>query len=286
MPGHEFLELLGASSLIIIILSVFWKGDDAVSPEFRTDISGWLLRLKPPKADSPIGAAVLGLFVKVFGPRHWTIRCFVASCIVSWLTFGLFYGFFFVTENQYFRQTPGIDVFDPGAVLVFFLILNPAIDYVSLFCTRFIIQKVAENKLPVIGAIIVDLFASYFSYLIIFGLACLLMLAVAPIYILSLFDGLALLEISEIPVAFQNLIGILVAVAVISSYVSSMWLWAAALATFVIRVLSRSARVIATFQYVLPIKDKPVRSMGIVAFLLCLIAMITVSTVTWVSGFA
>lgn len=286
MPGHEFLELLGASSLIIIVLSVFWKGDDAVSPEFRSDISNWLLRLKPPKADSPVGGAVLGLFVRVFGRRHWTFRCLAASCIVSWLTFALFYGFFFVIETQYFNHTSGTYAFNPWSVLAFFLIVNPAIDYVSLFCTRFIIQKIAENKWPVIGAIIVDLFASYISYLFVFGLACLAALAMSPNFILNLFESLALFESPALPVAFQNLIGVLVAIAVLSSYVSSMWLWAAALATFVIRVLSRSAKLISTLQYVLPIKDKPVRSMGIAAFLLCLIALLGISTASWISGLA
>lgn len=128
MLGHEFLEILGASSLIVIILFVFWKGDDAFSPEFRSDISDWLLRLRPPPKDSPVGTAVYGLFVRVFGLRHWTLRCFFASCAVSWLTFGIFYAVFFVTERAYFDFTQGPFVFAPSSILVFFLIINPLID--------------------------------------------------------------------------------------------------------------------------------------------------------------
>lgn len=284
MLGHEILELLGASSLIVIILSVFWKGDDAVSPEFRADISEWLLRLKPPKANSPVGTTVMGLFVRVFGPRHWTLRCFAASCLVSWLTFAFCYLYFFVTEERYFDSDFGLNVIGTGGVLTFFLIINPVIDYLSLFCTRFIIQKVADGKLPVLVTIIVDFLASYFSYLIIFGLTAFAVLSFDPVYLRSVLDALSQHNFVEVPPVLQNQIGVFIAIVLVSSYVSSMWLWAAALSTLVIRVLSRSAKLISTLQYVLPVSEKPVRSMGIVAFLLCLAGMIGVSMASWVSG--
>lgn len=155
-----------------------------------------------------------------------------------------------------------------------------------MFCTRYIIKKVVEGKLSVALAVMIDFLASYFSYVLIFGALGLAVLLPSPIYLREVLETLARADPDYTPILFENLIGILLVIVIISSYVSSVWLWAAALATLVIRLLSRSARVISTLQYVLPIKEKPVRSMGIVAFLITLSVMLVWSGFAWVSNLA
>ena len=54
---------------------------------------------------------------------------------------------------------------------------------------------------------------------------------------------------------------------VFTAFVTSFWLWAAAFGTLTIRLLARSGPILAALQYALPIEEKPIRSMGIVGFL-------------------
>lgn len=52
-----------------------------------------------------------------------------------------------------------------------------------------------------------------------------------------------------------------------STFLTSVWVWLFALSSGIIQLAARSGALLRTLQFVLPIKTKPLRSIGMVAFI-------------------
>lgn len=276
MIGQELLELLGASALLVIVLSVFWKADDAVSPEFRSDVSDWLLRLKPPNANSPVGLVVYQIFTRVFGSRHLSWRCLLASVAVS-LGATLAVLVFLASINDSGRmvlQDLRLNRFKGSGWLLIVLFVNPAVDFVSLSVTRWVLFRTAKNKMRIGLAVTIDFFGSGAVLVALFWLIMRLLTAIIW-SMATIMDWLFIPPSSPLAVELESAYLLVTSVLILASaFVSSAWLWAAWLSTLMIRALAKSSALLKTLQYVLPIKEKPIRAIGELAFLASLLVLL------------
>ncbi len=79
----SLLELVGVPAVIVIIVAVFWKADDALSDEVRSDLAKWIRSLNPPSANNPVVPSIYYMFKWVFGEKHLSKRCILVSFLYS-----------------------------------------------------------------------------------------------------------------------------------------------------------------------------------------------------------
>ncbi len=272
MPWGDLVELLGGSAIILAVLAVFWKGDDCISKEFRDDLAAWLILLKPPPGNSPVVQSVLAMFEKFFGERHLSWKCLSRSFVLSAVFF-----FSVVLLMRLFlpdsRQPLGDEEITASNIFMLLLaglLFNGIGDYPALYVTRKVLQQSLKKSMSLSWAIFFDL---VFTALIIF---------VIILVIIWLFtQAFGATSSGLLTTAFVFLYGFLGAfgfdadgidsplgfAVLFTAFITSIWLWAAALGTLLIRLLARSGPILSALQYALPIEEKPIRSMGIVGFL-------------------
>lgn len=278
MPWSDLAELFGASATVMAVLVVFWKGDDCLSKASRSDLAAWLVQLRPPTQTNPMAQSMLALFESVFEKSHFTWFCFVISFVFSIVFAILFYvlqfGIFPEVRQSHFADQDATGYSALTTVLFLGIILNGLGDFPSLYVTRKVLEWTAGAKIQFWFAIFVDL---VLTTLVFFGV-----LFVAD----WLFSGLEARAINDYPHFMRRVLLVVLGleepsdedesasgVAVMRSfaftaYITSIWLWAAALGSLALRLAARSGPALRAFQYVLPIDEKPVRSLGILGFLL------------------
>ncbi len=289
MPWGDLVKLLGGSTFILALLAFFWKGDDCISKEFRDDLAAWLILLKPPPGNSPVAQSVLAIFEKVFGDRHWSWKCYTRSFLVS-TAFACSILFFQLMQIDEARM--GMEKFYNDfslnlswwipATATPIILFNAFSDIFALYVTRRVLVLCAvEQRVKFLSAVVVD----YLFTSIIIGFTCLLFLL--PVAILT--DATFPMHAFTLPLVFlgaaislpaylfglisigsnevEYFFSVLYRTFVFTAFITSFWLWAAALGTLIIRLLARSGPILNALQYALPIEEKPIRSMGIVGFL-------------------
>jgi len=296
--GKELLEVLGASALVIVTLSVFWKADDAISDEFRSDVSNWLLRLSPPPKNSPVGTLVHRLFERVFGEQHWTFRCFSVSALVSFASFASIVLLSVAVSHDFKLHDLKLSrAYELPLVLSMVFVLNPVVDYVSLFCTRVVLRLMATNRLDLWSALSIDTVASLLAFFLVASLffqtalyfSVFEYLAMLTDSLMSpskpgLFDHVANLTTDELNGSILTVTNVFLYAVLFSAFVSSIWLWAAVVGTLLIRLLAESGSLMDKFRYILPVKQKPVRAIGITAFLFVFLVLLALNVAMGVLG--
>ena len=76
MPWDKLFALIGVAPVIMAILVAFWKGDDALAGEFRSDMAEWLKHRRALISFTSYRAIVQGTFDTFFGPKPLSINSF------------------------------------------------------------------------------------------------------------------------------------------------------------------------------------------------------------------
>ena len=194
----DIIQLFGTGSVPVLVggtvLGVFELGERLASQRFKDDLSKWLLTFDVQKAKA-LPEGTQGLFERIFGERHFSLKCFVRSVAFSLgaMTFiGILVfmidpkGAFEMLRNIFLGQKacyryPGVircDDFYDWVKVILWLPWSILIDYLSLFKTRIILELLARLRhnsnliaLPILGI-------DFMVYKLIFSVGFLLMTSV------------------------------------------------------------------------------------------------------------
>lgn len=273
------------------VYGVFELGEKLASQRAKDALSKWLLTFDVRK----VGALPDGtreLFERVFGERHFSLKCFSRSVAFS-LGAMIFIALllFLIFPEEVLRKKAELFYWLNFALWLPWSIL---IDYVSLFKTRlvlgFITRMGQRNALLAVAVGVID----YIVYRLLFstGLA---FLGVArsgipldwtsmrvsvfiPIFI-AIMSGIIPDFMGETMVLFPRNVDLLF-ILFWAGFVPSIWMWLYVLALFVTRALFRSERVLTWLRWSLDIEKAPFRSIGAVAAAIAFMASVAILLVS------
>jgi hypothetical protein len=308
--ASEIVQLFGTSSVPVIVggtvLGVFELGERLTSQRAKDALSRWLLTFDIQKAKAlPDGTQEL--FERIFGERHFSLKCFVRSAAFSLGAMAFIALLMFLIYPKEFFKTfllePTVPIepaFSRGSwvQVVLWIPWSILVDYVSLFKTRVILRLLTRSRRPAIVAVTI-LAIDYMVYVLIFVIGFLL-LRVGVISITSL-SGFGLL--TSIQVFVPTLLTTLLRPSLIYEYwrldlfppydisifsiffwagfAPSIWMWLYVLALFVTRGLLRSEKLVNWLRlFFLDVEKAPFRSIGAVAAALAFIVSVAIILVS------
>lgn len=260
MLAEELLEHFGIAPILLAIIAVFWKGDEAIGSALRTDISKFLKNSEKYRS-APTYQYVYESFVRVFGEKHATLFAFTRSLFFSTIFLSLicFSYYFFYDLNIEFAI----------AVIIFSIVPNSLGDYLSLYETRIILRKINCGEISARLAIPLDFILSG----VIAGGSIVAAFLIGGV-ISTFFPASNELLPSPSDVSTQpnfSFLGVVVeedflvfSVPVLTSYMTSIWIWLSFLGSLILRI-------VPFLNYALPTDEKPIRSIGIVATFVVLV---------------
>ena len=293
---NEILEYLGAAPFLLLLIGIFWKGDDAVSKEFRDDLALWLLCLKTTKFESPWAQSAYSSFTRVFGSDHLSFRSSFGSvilAIISGTTYIALLSIFIpiayfdpfangINEyaSNFFPFGSGYDEFAWDvfgeinkyglflSVSTIFLFANAVPTYFSLGFSRLALRKVASGRSIFVWLVSDILFA--FALAILFSILTYWILISNEEFIQDNITNVVLIAALEL--SFETPFFLLSTV--LTMFTMSFWIWGAGSGASLLRGLSRFDTALRAIQYVLPIETKPIRSIGIFIALIAMIILV------------
>ena len=280
MPFSGLLELLGASTIICVLLAGLWKADDLFSPEFRDDVAIRILLLKPSGDMTAIWIAhVKNITYQLFGGKYAFIKILLISPFVTVI---LSISLFLILVPSRFS-----DGFADDFISV--LILNVPMDIMSLVISVVLIHYL--NRRNFMRILVLDVALSgavYFlwtytvSKLFIgqvenwFGLLTAKMVSIAG----NPFSAINFLLTGSIEThgtwPYNSLIYF------ISNFSTSVLVWVCILGILSLKFAHKSTVVIPTLQYILPIEQRPFRSIGIVGVFTALLILSSMALLLFV----
>ena len=291
MSDFNLVELLGfggtgfAASLAV--LGLFWKADDAFSDEFRDSLSNKLRRMKIETRQVNWPYSFSLIFDRIFGHDHLSRKCFGRSCIASFLAILLLLALNWSLHPNDFWNFSLTTVWQ---VLVISICLNFLPDYLSLLETRWIIGVAMRHDSPFVKIILiaVDLvmtviiFFVFGSTLTFFAFVLLSYFGAIPESIDFSLDGYLTVTMSVYRNIEQGGLYLQAAggqapsmgVYFYSTLFTSVWVWLFVAGWFVVRNGARFQKGLAVLQFTLPIKTKPMRSIGEVAAIVTALAFV------------
>ncbi|MEP2028682.1 MAG: hypothetical protein ABJI96_08235 [Paracoccaceae bacterium] len=297
MLGEEFLEIIGYPAFVVVILGVFWKGDDALSDEFKRDISDWMRGLSPPDT-GPIPVMAMGRIMdRLFGPvqleepvghdlvfpSHPTKRFIAVSLILSAATSLIVFPAIYSSMNDtsviyaltgqdvvIVLREAGVDAsgFAYGFIFaaVAALLVNCTYDIGCALFTRGILHSIECGCVSLKSAVLIDLFGKVLFLVFPFFLGPLLFV-IATFLLRNISPDLTF---KLLVFAKFNMFALPISV-LVTGLLTSVWLWAAAFGAAVIRMLSKMDWLLRFMNYALPIDEKPMRSISVVLFAIALV---------------
>ncbi len=253
MPGKELFEIVGISPLLLAILLAFWKGDDAISEELRSDISD-AINETAKKTDRRVFLAALeAQFKRVFSDSHLSWSCLSRSTLASFFflaVIGLALGILYGASVPFYI-----------AVFIVAAIPNSIGDYISLGETRYVLRLVRQKKISPLGGVLVDSILT----MIIFYIT---LIALSSNETIFLWLNDITPSTTEFGIAKDALLlgrevhlaGLVLLAPLLTTYLTSVWVWSAAIGVLLLRV-------IPVLSYSLPVDSKPIRSIGIAAII-------------------
>src|ERR1043166_10211976 len=151
----------GASAAFTAVYGTFSHFEKIQSRQNRLFVSQWLLGLQVPKEGSE--KFFVELFNKLFGFRHWSVRCGVTSFILSsflitFTFFGSYFGFWSSSEWGDVHPIYGFQNVRGAEGLIYWIIGACLIDYLSLGKTRFMLTRLSalQSLIASIGLVVAD----------------------------------------------------------------------------------------------------------------------------------
>jgi hypothetical protein len=281
----DIIQLFGTGSVPAIVagsvLGVFELGERFASQRAKDALSKWLASFDVQKARAlPDGTQEL--FEKIFGERHFSLKCLIRSAAFS-VGAMAFIGLlcFLIRPRPFFQE---ISISSVTARLLIQLSWSIIVDYISLFKTRVILRIM--TRLPTLVLAIPILIVDYFVYTAIFAIG------------ITLGDWLYehYYHHYDMPMNFWMRFAFWVTVVIIppplteavplffiffwSGFVPSIWMWLYVLALSVTRALLRSEKLITGLRWALDVEKAPFRSIGAVAAALAFIASVAIILVS------
>lgn len=265
----------------------FFKADDFFSKEFKEDVALWILCLEPQDKIRLFAKFFIQLFDKIFSKNqncststfeysnYSCLRTFLRSCLSSILAITIItllsanlgppeiLKVLFLLDENWF------------GVFMFAVFLNLIPDYFSLLETRYILQFIegSNSSVKIIFFLIIDL---VLTILIFVGVGLILLLG----SLFSYYGGIPILEFTKLLFVdnyWQEIIwirnggGNQFGIFFYSTFLTSIWIWFFGVSYMFLSLIAQSGPAIKLLKYILPIEDKPFRSIGIVSGLIALI---------------
>ena len=302
----DIIQLFGPKSAPVIVfvsvLGVFELGERLASQRLKDALSKWLLTFDVKKA-GVLPDGTQELFEKIFGERHFSVKCFVRSAVfsvgamafVALLVFLMYPKEFFKMVREFLWVDPEkmAESYQPlyGTWLWFALWVpwSVLVDYVSLLKTRLILRFLTQIRRRIVLVAVTILAIDYIAYQLIFFIGALLVTLAFQGFGTSVTKTLLLFIPIIVEANIRSLsIGRLLAPpenTVLSIFfwgglAPSIWMWLYILALFVTRGLLRSERIVSWPRWALDIEKTPFRSIGAVAATLAFIASVAVILVS------
>jgi hypothetical protein len=289
----DIIQFVGTGSVPVVVagsvLGVFELGEKLASQRAKDALSKWLLTFDVQKAGAlPDGTQEL--FERIFGERHFSLRCFVRSVAFSVGAMGFIAVLLFLISPSWIGEIfQSLSERGTFLWLALWLPWSILVDYVSLLKTRFILgfltQMRRRDAITAVAIVGID----YIAYRLLFIFGLLVVLSVlsnfnpGDIWMSPSFDLTNILTFMTS--AWQNLPFIprditLTSIAYWSGFAPSIWMWLYVLASFVTRALLRSERIVNWLRWFLDVDKNPFRSIGAVAATLAFIATVAIILVS------
>jgi hypothetical protein len=289
----DIIQLFGTGSVPVVVagsvLGVFELGERFASQRAKDALSKWLLTFDVQKAKAlPDGTQEL--FEKIFGERHFSLKCFMRSAAFSLGTMAFIAVLclliwpeeFGKMTSTFFEKTP----FTSGVWLFASLWLpwSIVIDYASLFKTRVILgilTRLRHNK-----ASVAILGVDYFIYSLLWAVSTVILFGLST-YISNYPTPGTFLEVAFFFASFGFIIGLtyqhsemVYSIFFWAGFAPSIWMWLYMLALFFTRALLRSEKLVNWLRWALDVEKNPFRSIGAVAATLAFIACVAIILVS------
>jgi hypothetical protein len=301
----DIIQLFGAGSVPVIVagsvLGVFELGERFASQRAKDALSRWLLTFDVQKA-KPLPDGTQELFQRIFGERHFSLKCFVRSSAFS-LGAMVFVGIlvFLIDPEEALKMMKNIfvghglcyrfpdhmscDQFYDWIKFILWLPWSIVIDYISLFKTRIILAVLTRmrRRSAVVAVAIIGI--DFIVYKLIFGLGLIIMtlgiLVIGQGWFFVDWSGLFSTEsiMATMPI-YWKVKDQLIFIFFWSGFAPSLWLWLYVFALFVTRALLRSEKIITGLRWALDVEKSPFRSIGAVAATLASIASVAIILVS------
>jgi hypothetical protein len=264
------------AAMTAAIWALFQRAETVLKPEVKTAISQWLRNLNPATAFENWPATFAAVFDRIFGERHLSWRCFLRSCVASFVAVVIVTLIWaaihpdqfnaFVQQGKYKYYAPFLSVFFVAGIL------NLIPDYLSLLETRYIIRWVSQTHsvvrilaflafdLVVTAAIFLGTYFAAGAFIITIkfgeplGSFVLAFIQMVPRYML--------------PLTTWSPGSATPAIWFYSTFFTSVWVWLYASSGLVVKLGEYLGIGIKALKTVVDIDNKPLRSMGFVAMLL------------------
>ena len=223
----------------------------------------------------------IGIFDAVFGEKHLTWKCFLRSCLASFIAISICFSLWMVLRFDHFLISfHSMGWWDLAYIVILGgVICNFIPDYVSLLETRYLLNWIQQR--PSLGLhvviLLVDVLITGFIFIasiIVFTLT---------VRLLTIGMDATLSDISVIPENFFKMIKTLVFIEEVgvgysgisilsvffySTYFTSMWLWLYLLAGALSRLVVGGLATIQWTKRFVNIDEKPILSIGTMSILL------------------
>jgi hypothetical protein len=294
----DLIQVLGTGSVPVVvagtILGIFELGDKFASQQAKNALSQWLLTFDIRKA-AVLPDGTKDLFDKIFGERHFSLRCFVRSVLFSVGVMVFIWILALLIRPDLIRA---VAIASVGIGVASWLPWSIIIDYISLLKTRVVLRSIGKlqlrNTLVALGVLAVD----YFVYIAIFNLAffipvvlptsvlgnpgelrellseySLVMPTISPCTIIPDWTPAERLPASKSELCATEAFFFII---FWSGFCPSIWMWLYVFALFVTRLLLRSERLVNWLRWGLDIEKNPFRSIGAVAATLAFLGSVVI----------
>jgi hypothetical protein len=284
----DITEFFGPRSVPVVIfgtvLAVFELGDRLASQQAKNALSKWLLTFDVRKAGAlPDGTKEI--FERIFGERHFSLKCFVRSAAFSVGAIA-FIDILFFLINPHPSAGFFIGSAQPWIIVGLWLLWNIVIDYASLFKTRLILGLLLQLHRRTMIIAIAILAMDYIAYNFIFEVGISLVLAIGRALSITevledFISDLPLLLLAPMPGFSFN------SIMYWAGFAPSLWMWLYVLALFVTRLLLRSEKLVNWLRWALDFEKNPFRSIGAVAATLAFIGSVVIilvsAEISWIT---
>jgi hypothetical protein len=199
-------------------------------------------------------------FDSIFGKKHFSLRCFLISCLCSMLFVFAIY-FLFGPVFGLLEQRTG-SRYSFAEILLMGMLINFIPDYLSLFETRWLLNRFKQNSssLGIALLLLTDIFISA--------------MIILPTIVIYYYATDSSLSLAHTVAAFS-----VTAIFFYSTFLTSIWAWLFGLSIFFLRLFRKTS-----LHKLLDVEEKANRSIGIVAASLVLIVGVLSATFTYPSS--
>jgi hypothetical protein len=270
------------------VYGVFELGEKLASQRAKDALSKWLVSFDVQKAKTlPDGTREI--FAKIFGERHFSLKCVVRSVAFSFGAMG-FIGILLLLINPVWIIGAFASFFTTAKRETFLLYSlwlpwSIIIDYISLFKTRVVLRYLPRVRPSLTPTVLIG---DYMLYRLLFALGS---LAIPVLYsfisgepfLLRYIRGWFEQNFGPSPINLFYPAYLADAISFLlfwAGFVPSIWMWLYVLALFVTRTLLRSEQIVKWLRWGLDVEKAPFRSIGAVAAALAFVVSVAILLVS------